>query len=485
MDDLAFRSAVDLAAAIRERRLGSLELLEHYLARIDRYNPALNAIVVMDRDRARERARKADAALARGEVWGPLHGVTMTVKESYDVAGMPTTWGVPELAGNVPTRNAVVVDRLQAAGAIIVGKTNVPLMLGDWQTFNAIHGATRNPWDTTRTPGGSSGGAAAALAAGLVGLEAGSDIGASIRNPAHYCGVYGHKPTFGIVPGRGQALPGVLAVPDIAVVGPMARSAEDLATALDVMAGPDLLDAVAWRLALPAPRRTALRDYRVAVMLDDPVCPVDRDVADRLQHVADTLAHLGASVSDRARPAIDTARSHSVYLHLLRAVTTAGYAPALVEAARRTAEAASADDRSYVVEVARGTVMSHRQWILENEERVHLQARWAEFFERVDVLLCPAAPTTAFPHDQGRPREERTITVNGRQVDYNAQLFWAGLSGVVYLPSTVAPAGRAPGGLPVGIQIVGPHLGDRTTIDFARLLAVEIGGFAAPPGFEG
>jgi amidase len=250
-----------------------------------------------------------------------------------------------------------------------------------------------------------------------VGLEAGSDIGASIRNPAHYCGVYGHKPTFGIIPVRGQALPGVLAAPDIAVVGPMARSAEDLATALDVMAGPDVLDAVAWRLDLPAPRREALRDYRVAVMLDDPACPVDREVADRLQHVADTLARLGASVSDRARPAIDTARSHSVYLHLLRAVTTAGYPPALVEAAQRTAQTASADDRSYVVEVARGTVMSHRQWILENEERVHLQARWAEFFDGVDVLLCPAAPTTAFPHDQQRPREERTITVNGRPVD--------------------------------------------------------------------
>ena len=235
----AFQSAASLAADLRERRIGCRELLDHFIARVDRFNPDLNAIVVSDFERARERARAADAALARGEAWGPLHGLPMTVKDSYDVAGLPTTWGAPELRGNVPETNAVAIDRLLAAGAVVFGKTNVPYNLADFQSYNDVYGTTNNPWDLERVPGGSSGGAAAALAAGLTGLEAGSDIGGSIRNPAHYCGVYGHKPTWGILPLRGHAKPGVLAPTDISAIGPLARDAGDLALALDVMAGPD------------------------------------------------------------------------------------------------------------------------------------------------------------------------------------------------------------------------------------------------------
>jgi amidase len=195
----------------------------------------------------------------------------MTVKESFDVIGLPTTWGLTELKENIPTANALAVDRLLAAGAVIFGKTNAPVLLADSQSYNPVYGTTNNPWDTSRTPGGSSGGAAAALAAGLTGLELGSDIGGSIRNPAHYCGVFGHKPTYGIAPPRGQALYGNVATSDISVIGPLARSAEDLTLALDIVAGPDPVEAAVWRLDLAAPRGKALTDYRIAVMLDDPI----------------------------------------------------------------------------------------------------------------------------------------------------------------------------------------------------------------------
>src|SRR5262249_43903091 len=231
------------------------ELLDLYLERVAKHNPSLNAIIATDIDGARKRARAADRALARKQAWGPLHGVPMTIKESYDVVGMPTTRGIPELKDNLPPRNALSVDRLLDAGVVLFGKTNVPIHLADYQSYNAIYGTTNKPWDLTRSPGGSSGGSAAALAAGLTGLEAGSDIGSSIRNPAHYCGIYGHKPTFGVVPPRGQAMPGRVAQGDISVIGPMARSTDDLEIALGVMAGPGEIDAVRYQLTRPAPRR--------------------------------------------------------------------------------------------------------------------------------------------------------------------------------------------------------------------------------------
>src|SRR5439155_23105546 len=237
----------------------------------------------------RKRARAADRALARRQAWGPLHGVPMTIKESYDVTGLPTTWGVPAYKGRIATRNAAAVDRRLGAGAVLFGKTNVPLYLADWQSFNAIYGTTNNPWDIRRAPGGSSGGSAAALAAGLTGLEAGSDIGSSIRNPAHFCGVYGHKPTWGIVPREGQALPGQIAPVDIDVVGPLARSSDDLALALSVMAGPDEIDAAGWQLRLRPPVKKRLRDFKVALMLDADCSEVDREVQDRLQALGDFL----------------------------------------------------------------------------------------------------------------------------------------------------------------------------------------------------
>ncbi|MGB1007648.1 MAG: amidase family protein, partial [Thalassobaculaceae bacterium] len=219
MTELWFDSAVSLAAKIKAREISARELLDIYLARADQYHGALNAIIWRDDVAARARADAADAALAAGEDWGPLHGVPMTVKEAYDWAGSPSTWGDPVFKGNVAAEDSLAVARLKNAGAVIFGKTNVPRHLADWQSFNAIYGTTNNPWDVTRVPGGSSGGSAAALAAGLTALEAGSDIGASIRNPAHYCGVYGHKPTFNILRSRGVLWPGELAEVDLCVIG--------------------------------------------------------------------------------------------------------------------------------------------------------------------------------------------------------------------------------------------------------------------------
>ena len=484
MIDPHFRSAKQLASDIRRRKLGCLEVLDLYLARMERLNGKLNAIVVTDVDGARRRARQADAALRRGKPWGPFHGVPMTIKESYDVAGMPTTWGLPALKDNVAPRNALAVDRLLAAGVVLFGKTNVPAWLADYQSYNDVYGTTNNPWDLARSPGGSSGGSAVALAAGLTGLEAGSDIGSSIRNPAHYCGVFGHKPTFGIVPPRGQALPGRVAQGDISVIGPMARSAEDLAIGLSVMAGPDEIDGAGLRLALPAPRRKALREFKVAVMLDDPAAEVDREVQARLQALADFLGKRKVKVSLTARPAFDTAEAHRTYIFLLRAAT----------AGRQTAEEFSRnaeitrglapDDQRYYAWTMRANTASHRDWLAANETRHKMRWRWAEFFREWDLLLCPVASSAAFPHDHAGERHERMITVNGKRVPCVDQLFWAGYGGMAYLPATVAPAGFTPAGLPVGVQIIGPQYGDRTSIEFARLLEREFQSFMPPPDYR-
>jgi len=484
MPEIPFRSAKQLAALLRRRKLGCLELLDLYLARVARHNPRINAVVVTSVESARKRARAADAALRKGQVWGPLHGVPMTVKESYDVVGMPTTWGIGELKDNYPARNALAVDRLLAAGVVLFGKTNVPRYLADSQSFNTLYGTTNNPWDVTRTPGGSSGGSAAALAAGLTGLEAGSDIGSSIRNPAHYCGVFGHKPTWGIVSPRGQALPGRVTEPDIDVVGPLARSAEDLALGLAVMAGRDEIDGAGWQLRLPAPRRRALREWRVAVMLDDRASRVDREVQDRLQALADFLGRRRAKVSDRARPAVDTAEAHRVYIQLLRGATSGRQTDAEFEFNRNIAAALAPDDERYFARMTRANVQPHRDWLAANEIRHQMRLRWAEFFREWDVLLCPAAASAAYPHDHAGERHERRITVNGQRVPTTDQLFWAGFSGMVYLPSTVAPAGFTPGGLPVGAQIVGPQYGDRSCIALAQQLEGEFQAFVPPPGFE-
>jgi amidase len=476
-----FRSAKELAAEIRRKKIGCLELLDLYLSRLEKHNPSLNAVILTDVDGARKRARAADRALARKQVWGPLHGVP-TIKESFDVAGMPTTWGIPQAKDNFPPRNGLTVDRFLGAGVVLFGKTNVPIFLADYQSYNAIYGTTNNPWDLSRSPGGSSGGSAAALAAGLTGIEAGSDIGSSIRNPAHYCGVYGHKPTFGIVPQHGQTL-GRAAQTDINVLGPMGRSAEDLEIGLAVMAGPDEIDAAGYKLALRAPRQKGLRDFKVAVMLSDPNSEVDAEVQEKVQSVADFLGRKRAKVNDKARPDIDTGAALRTYVHLLRSATSPRQTREEFEKNVQIARGLSASDESYYALMQRANTGSHRDWLAFNETRHKMRLKWAKFFKEYDLLICPAAASAAWPHDQQGERWERTIEVNGHRVPTTDQLFWAGYSGMAYLPSTVAPAGLTRAGLPVGVQIVGPQYGDRTCIHLARLLEREYQGFVPPPDY--
>lgn len=483
MSDLPFQSAKQLASAIKRKKISARELLDLYVKRIETYNPKVNAIVAMDLETARKRAKAADAALAKGKSLGPLHGVPMTIKESFDVVGMPTTWGVPELKDNRPKTNAIAVDRFLAAGANLFGKSNVPIYLADWQSYNAIYGTTNNPWDLARTPGGSSGGSSAALAAGLTGIEAGSDIGSSIRNPAHYCGVFGHKPTWGICSPRGQAMPGIVAASDISVIGPLARSAEDLDIALKVMQGPDAIDGTGWKLALPAPAKTQFRQLKIAVMLDDPNAEVDREVQERIQAVADFLAKKKAKLSDKARPEIDTTELQRVYILLLRAATSARQTPEMYAKNLEIAKGLASADESYFARLTRGNVMPHRDWLKLNNQRHHMRLKWAEFFRDWDLLICPAASSAAFPHDHQGERHERDITVNGKRVPTTDQLFWAGYSCVAYLPSTVAPAGFTKSGLPVGVQIIGAQYMDRQCIQLARMLEAEFQGFVAPKGY--
>ena len=484
MLSLPFRSAKQLASLIRQKKIGCLELLDLYLKRVEQYNPKLNAIIFKDVEGARKRAKMADRALARKEVWGPLHGVPMTIKESFDVAGMPTTWGVPQYRDNYAQKNSLAVDRLLKAGVVLFGKTNVPLYLGDWQSFNEIYGTTNNPWDVTRVPGGSSGGSAAALAAGLTGIDAGSDIGASIRNPAHYCGVYGHKPTYGVCSPRGHALPGVVAVGDISAIGPMARSAGDLAIGLAAMAGPDLIDGIGWQLHLPGPAKKQLREYKVSVVYTDPEAEVDEEVQKGIRAAADFLRKNKAKVVEDARPAFGSGEAFRNYVQLLRSATSGRLTLEQFQKNLAAFNTLESDDNSYQAQAIRAQAMYHKDWLAYNEARHKMRLAWAEFFKEYDLLLCPTATTAAFPHNQKGERWERMIMVNGNPQPSTTQMFWAGYSCNFYLPSTIAPAGFTTEGLPVGVQIVGPQYGDYTCIYFAQLLEKDFQPFVSPLGFE-
>jgi amidase len=501
--------AHELARRLRRRELGCLELLDDCLARIARLNPRINAVVVLDAERARAHARQADAALARGEIWGPLHGLPMTVKESFNVAGLPTTYGDKAFAERRVQSDAVTVQRLKAAGAVIFGKTNVPVALADWQTFNPLYGPTNNPWDLTRTPGGSSGGSAAALAAGLTGLELGSDIGASIRNPAHYCGVWGLKPTWGVVPQAGhEREPGRVADNvDIAAVGPLARSAFDLTLAMEVLNQPLTMHTPLGRVALAwATRGTPPRRCRVAIWADDDQARVDAPLRAALARLADFLRREGCVVVDDpkdARP-VASAEAHAVYLHLLRAATGARFTDGDYAAALARLPRYAPGDANYPARMDRGTTTSHRDWVEFDRRRDQLRQQWAAFFERFDFLVCPTATTPAFVHNQRGERWERLIPVRCADGGVQQQpttdaLFWAGLPGLVGLPACAVPlelceeqAGDSidPAGptgrtsrtvqLPVGAQIIGPAFGDIDVLAFAQWLEREHHAFVAP-----
>jgi amidase len=484
-DGLDFATTTDLIGLLATRKISAVELFECTVARIEARDKQINAVVVRDYERAHEAAKMADVRLARGER-GALLGVPMTVKEAYNVAGLPTTWGIAACKDFRPTEDALAVARVKAAGAVIVGKTNVPVSLADWQSYNDIYGTTNNPWDLTRTPGGSSGGSAASLAAGYVSLELGSDIGGSLRTPAHYCGVYAHKPSLGLVPLRGHTLPNMPALPfesDLAVIGPMARSAADLALALDVIAGPDdQANAIAYRLALPPPRHQQLKSCRILVIDNHPLIPTAASVRIALERLTERLRSAGAKTTI-AEPSLDLAESAKVYTRLLSSFFAALMPLEQYLRVEAAAKALSLDDDSLAAWRMRGSAISHRDWIVTDGQRARLRRRWRELFQRWDVVLCPPMPTTAFAHDHTPDQKARHINIDGKPYPYLDQIVWPSVATVVGLPATAAPIGLSDLGLPIGVQIIGPYLEDRTTIRFADLIAKEMGGFKAPPGY--
>ncbi len=485
MSELAFKSAVALARMIREKEISSVELLEFYFKRVDEYNPSLNAIIWQMRDEAMDSAKQADEAIASGGQVGPLHGVPMTIKESYDIVGTPSTWGVPELKDNFPNYDALSVQRLKQAGAVIFGKTNVPLRLSDFQSYNEIYGTSNNPWDTDRIPGGSSGGSAASLAAGLSGIDTGSDIGGSIRNPAHFCGVFGHKPTWNLLPPRGHATPGILSPSDLSVIGPLARSANDLEVAVNVMAGPDEIQQRGLQLNLPTLDKPP-SEWKVAIWSDDEIAPVDQVIKQQVQAVADCLKGLGATVNYKARPDFTSDQGHTTYQCLLNATMTCrvpleDYLSRIEYLEEELGDGEIDDSPSS--RVRRSPVARFRDWVQFNEERTHIRWDWYRFFRDYDFVIAPIMATTAFKHDH-RPMGERTITVNGGEQNYFRQLFWAGIAVNAYLPSTVIPTGPVADGLPAGVQIIGPEFGDLLTIGAAKVLEQEGFAFEAPPNYR-
>lgn len=469
---LAYESATSLLHRLRGREISARELLEYFLERIETYNQEINAVVHLDVERARQAADTSE---------GDWAGLPMTVKEGFQMAGTPTTWGIPAYKHNITPEDAVVVRRLRAAGAAVFGKTNVPIDLADLQSYNDIYGTTNNPYDLGHTPGGSSGGSAAALAAGFTALEMGSDIGGSIRNPAHCCGVFGHKPTWELIPTRGHALPGAIAPPDIAVVGPLARSAEDLELALGVLARPDEL-ARGLRYDLPKLGARRLKDLRVAVWANDDLCPVNLETESRVHAVAEVMRKAGAEVDYEARPDVGAPKLWRQYRSLLHSFMGGSVPRELYETRLKDVAKLEDNDQSDHAITLRALVMSHYDWLRHNNQRAVLRWSYHEFFKDFDVILQPVLPTAAFKHDH-RPFSERSIDVDGKALPYFGQIFWAGVSGVACLPSTVVPTGLNDQGLPIGVQIVGPEYGDLITIGVAQLLESEGFGFTPPQGY--
>ena len=457
MSDPTLWTAVDQARAIAERRLSSSELLELVAARIDSLDPSVNAVCTLDLDAARTAARRADDLTVSGAALPPMHGLPMTVKDAIATAGMRSTGGAVALRDFVPASDATAVARLRAAGAIVIGKTNLPEWSGDWQSFNEMFGTTNNPWDVTRTPGGSSGGAAAAVATGMTSVELGTDIGGSVRVPSAFCGVFGHKPSFGVIPTLGylDEPNGGTTESDVNVFGPIARGAADLDLLLDVLAGPLPAMSPAWRLELPPAEVTSLRGLRIGVWLDDSLVPVDHEMTSVLQRAVTAAAGTGAVLVDDVRPDVDQQRAWRTSVRLIGA-------------------AVGVSD-----EVDRGP--SHRDWLFMHRERAALREAWARVFEAVEVMLCPVTSTVAFPHLQDGYWADRMIEVNGEQRRYHELEAWPAIVGAAYLPSTSTPVGRTSRGLPVGVQVVGPYLHDRRTIAVSRLLAEVVGGYVPPP----
>jgi amidase len=477
---LAFSSACEAAEAIRRGDVTSVQLVEIILDRIDRFNPALNAVVTLLREEALAVAGEADEALVRGEVWGPLHGVPITIKDCFKTAGVRTTVGSRRFSDYLPEEDAVAVARLRAAGAVIMGHTNVPVRAGDWQSYNKIFGTTNNPWDHGRTPGGSTGGGAAAVAAGLSFFSLGSDVGGSIRVPATFCGVYGHKPSVNVVPLEGYIPASPYSPQLLYVAGPLARSAEDLRLAMEILGGPDTEEAVAYSWSLPPERGSCLTDYRLGYALDHPRCPLSSDVREVMVAALDSLRGEGVDLAEGWPDGIDPVEQYDNYRFLFGSM----YARLLKDNAfEETRRRALDQDGNYEAIRDLALTAPHKRFHRALKERMEAREAWMRYFESRDGFLLPVSFLPAFPHDQSQPFYERVLSTPEGPRRYEDLMFWISFATLAGLPATVAPIGRTGEGMPVGVQIVGPYLEDATPIDVAAKMARVVGGFEPPEGY--
>ncbi|MEO6888024.1 MAG: amidase [Ktedonobacteraceae bacterium] len=456
MKESVFSSTTQLATAIRAGHISAVEVLEAHLARIDTYNPALNAIVTMDAKRAYERAQEADKALARGQVWGPLHGVPFTLKDAHATAGMRTTTGFPML-DHVPQEDGTVAARLRAAGGILIGKTNVAMMLADYQTTNPIFGRTNNPWNMERTPGGSSGGAAAALAAGMTPFDIGTDLSGSIRIPAHFCGLFGLKPTEQRVPLTGliPGLPPTRSVRIMSCIGPMARTVEDLALLYAIIAGPDGRDTEVPPVPVDEVPPLALKHLRIAFAPTFPGIPVAMDIRGAVETLAQQLQPLCAAVEEATLPALDF-NQELMSAGALIGMMTGAFQPEAQE---------------------RPTTLAQYLEALHRRDQSILA--WEQFFDTWDVLLCPPSMVTAFPHcETGSP-----LHVDGQEVTYWMVSAHSTLFNYTGHPAVVLPYKRDGEGLPIGVQLVSKRWNESRLLAMAKALTEVTGEFQRPAGY--
>ncbi len=490
--DPDFGSAVSAIKAIQAGLISSHELTRHVFNRIKKHNEKINAFVTLNEEQALARARKADDALAKGESLGPLHGLPMLIKDQFATAGLRTTCGFPELADYVPEENAVAVQKLLHAGAIILGKTNTPIGASDIQTYNKVAGTTNNPWDVTKTSGGSTGGGAAALAAGLGFLELGADLAGSIRTPANFCGVCGHKPSLNIVSFQGAIPPLPSLIPpsinlaglnDLAVVGPLARQAADLKLELDIIGGPAPEDAVAHQRRLPKARKSKLKDYKIGYVTDDPFCPVHPEIKTIIAHAVETLSNEGVKIQEGWPDGIRFSETFDVYFKLMAALVS--QSPAFTEAVISMMKLLYfmpyGETQRHFVE---GLTISHRDWYALSVLRLRSRLAWEEYFKTYDAFLMPANCVPAFAHKHDRNMWGRVIDASDKLRYYVETFKWISPATLSGCPATVIPAGKTKANLPVGIQIMGPYLEDATPLDLAIKMEKILGGFTPPVGFE-
>lgn len=488
MDELHYQPAHELLTQLEAGTLSSEQLVTALLARIREHNPAINAIVTLDETQALAQARKADQQRATGSATGPLHGLPLTLKDTWEVAGMACTAGARALQEHRPARHADVAQRLEDAGAIILGKTNVPVYATDLQSYNKLFGVTNNPYSADHTPGGSSGGAAAALAAGMTPLEVGSDLAGSIRIPAHFCGIFGHKPSRSLVSFRGHipGAPGTQSQPDLAEGGALARNAQDLELLLKVIAGPRPVDGRCWQLEMAPSQLSTLEQARVGLWLEDPLCPVEKELTDGYRALSATLANQGALVSEVSHPLLNLKRILPVYFNLMGSLMSTSLKPAQRRQMKWMARLEKwltlfGPTTAFMGEYGIGANQPAYQWMAMSEVREKMRAEIETLFQEADVLLAPITPTAAIAHDHSQPVFKRRITVNGQPRAYMDQFCWIALATLLGLPATSVPIGRTKEGLPFNVQIIGAPGMDLTTIGFARLLEeAGLAGFQVP-----